>query len=136
MKRWILCISAALSVLLAGGIGQAKGVYDKIAFTRQVSDTLWDIWMMDTDGSNQTRITNNSSQDLMPYFNPQGTKIVFVRISSGSPPSGDVYIMNADGSNQTNLTNNAQLTGTAMSPTPLPRTQAITSPPSPITASP
>jgi len=78
--------------------------------------TDWDIWIMNRDGSSQTMLTNNTYRDTGPCFNPQGTKIVFGRITSTTPIQADVYIMNPDGTNQVNLTDNSTITGPAMSP--------------------
>src|SRR5437667_117730 len=73
----------------------------KIAFT-STRDGDPEIYTMDADGSNQTRLTNNP-YDISPKWSPDGTKIAFLR-SNGF--QYDIYVMNADGSNQTRLTNN------------------------------
>ena len=61
---------------------------------------------MNADGSNQTRLTNNTAFDDGPSFSPDGSKIAFVSARDGGD---EIYIMNADGSNQTRLTNNSPL---------------------------
>ena len=58
---------------------------------------------MDADGSNQTRLTNNSAKDHEPVLSPDGTKIAFYSDRDGND---EVYVMNADGSHQRNLSNN------------------------------
>ena len=58
---------------------------------------------MNADGSNQTRLTNNTADDYFPSFSGDGSKIAFVSDRDGGD---EIYVMNADGSNQTRLTNN------------------------------
>lgn|SRR6266850_4359588 len=53
---------------------------------------------MNSDGSNQTRLTNRMGPDVDPDWSPDGTRIVFTG-------SDGIYVMNADGSNQTRLIN-------------------------------
>ena len=65
--------------------------------------TAPEIYVMNADGTNQIRLTNNTVQDLYPSFSPDGAKILFVSQRDGNP---EIYAMNADGTNQTRLTNN------------------------------
>jgi hypothetical protein len=60
---------------------------------------------MNADGSNQTRLTNNSAIDEYPAFSPDGSRIAFISYRNGN---GDVYVMRSDGSNQVRLTTDAQ----------------------------
>jgi len=87
------------------GTASPTAVYNKIAFTRQQSTTDWDIWIMDADGSNQTKLLDSDAKDMNPHFSPAGKYIAFSRTSGSSPNfTNDVYIMNSDGTNATNLT--------------------------------
>lgn len=75
----------------------------KITFT-SIRDGHQEVYIMNANGSNQTRLTNNPEGNLFSAFSPDGTKIVFISGRDGNP---EVYVMNADGSNQTRLTNTA-----------------------------
>jgi Tol biopolymer transport system component len=63
----------------------------------------WDIYVMNADGSEETRLTMNGRNNMSPFWSPDGNKIVFTSSSSGD---SQIYVMNADGSEQTGLTNN------------------------------
>ncbi|MBC8400329.1 MAG: PD40 domain-containing protein, partial [Candidatus Marinimicrobia bacterium] len=83
----------------------AGSSFPKIVF---VSDRVNDsqIYIMDTDGGNQTRLTNNTSYDDfdgLPQFSPDGSTVLFVSNRDGN---AEIYIMGTDGRNQTRLTNN------------------------------
>jgi|GEM_PF-611678 len=75
----------------------------KIVFT-SLRDGNAEIYVMNADGSNQTRLTNNPANDSWPSLSPDGTKITFNSDKDGG--NDEVYTMDADGTNQTRLTNN------------------------------
>jgi Tol biopolymer transport system component len=58
------------------------GENGKIAFI-STRDGNYEIYVMNPDGSEQTRLTNNPTIDQEPDWSPDGTKIVFVREGSG-----------------------------------------------------
>lgn len=74
---------------------------DKIAFMT-TRDGNYEIYVMNADSSNQTRLTNNSAVDSAPDWSPDGSRIVFTSDRDGNR---EIYTMNSDGSNQTRLTN-------------------------------
>jgi dipeptidyl aminopeptidase/acylaminoacyl peptidase len=63
----------------------------------------WEVYIMNGDGSNQTRLTQSESHDWYPVFTPDGSKIAFESHRDGN---SEIYIMDSDGSNQFRLTNN------------------------------
>ena len=70
-----------------------------------------EIYVMDADGGNQRRLTNNPASDYAPSWSPDGKRIVFVsdrdgHVDANGWPTGDIYVMDADGGNPQNLTNN------------------------------
>ena len=74
----------------------------RIAF-ESIRDGNLEIYVMNADGSNQTRLTDNPASDSDPTWSADGQKIAFASNRDGN---WQIYIMNADGSNQTRLTNN------------------------------
>ncbi|OGU57039.1 MAG: hypothetical protein A2V66_05615 [Ignavibacteria bacterium RBG_13_36_8] len=62
-----------------------------------------EIYIMNADGTAQTRLTQNNAQDLAPDISPDGSKIVFVSNRNGN---FEIYTMNIDGATTIRLTNN------------------------------
>jgi Tol biopolymer transport system component len=62
-----------------------------------------EIFVMNSDGSDQTNISNNEDSDADPSFSPDGSKIAFTSFRDGNY---EIYVMNADGSDQENISNN------------------------------
>jgi Tol biopolymer transport system component len=74
----------------------------QLAKSRIVFTSDSKIYVMNADGSNQTRLTNNPGFDSSPACPFDGSQIAF---ASWQHPNYEIYVMNADGSNQTHLTN-------------------------------
>lgn len=80
----------------------------KIAFTtyRNVTSGFapfnTEIYVMNADGSAQTRLTNSPGEDWFPTWSPDGSKIAF---STNRDGRYQVYVMNADGTGATNVSN-------------------------------
>jgi Tol biopolymer transport system component len=64
-----------------------------------------EIYVMNTDGSNQQRLTYNNDEDWTPAWSPDSTHIAFTSNRNGQ--TYDICVMNADGSNQQQLTANS-----------------------------
>lgn len=95
--------SAALSLSLFAGCARSQDLYTntKIAFT-SFRDGNGEIYVMNPDGSEKRRLTNNPANDRSPSWSPNGKKIAFDSTRDGNR---DIYVMNVDGSEQKRLTN-------------------------------
>ncbi len=73
-----------------------------------------EIYLMNEDGTNARRLTNNTHADGFPALSPDGTRIVFDsnrRRAEGEPlNTSDLFVMNTDGSEQTLLTRGSSAT--------------------------
>jgi Tol biopolymer transport system component len=63
-----------------------------------------DIYVMNTDGSEQINLTTGSPWDIDPAWSPDGRRIAFASGGRDEDNYGEIYVMNADGSNITRLT--------------------------------
>ena len=84
---------------------------DRIAFAHLDVGSLesnpfqWEIYVIDSDGSNRTRLTDDPRDDFSPTWSSDGGEIAFH--SNGNAGAG-VYVMNVDGTNQRKLASAAQ----------------------------
>jgi Tol biopolymer transport system component len=107
-KPWmagaLILMAAALffGTLTTRGEAAFPGTPGKISFD-STRDGNTEIYTMNADGSDPTRLTDNPAIDRDAAFSPDGRRIAFVSERDGN---SEIYIMNADGSNQTRLTNN------------------------------
>jgi Tol biopolymer transport system component/tetratricopeptide (TPR) repeat protein len=60
-----------------------------------------EIYIMNSDGSNQTRLTHENAADDTPVLSPDGSMIAFASRRGGG--GHDLFVMNADGTNQRRL---------------------------------
>ncbi|MGD2217040.1 MAG: hypothetical protein PVJ64_09795 [Gemmatimonadales bacterium] len=79
----------------------------QIAFQSLRGEDRWDIYVIEPDGSNPLRLTNDPAWDNEPAWSPDGTKIAFVA------PGEDIYT--------------TDIGGPAISLSQVPRTRASTS---------
>lgn len=72
----------------------------KIAWVSNV-DGDFEIYRMQGDGTNQTRLTYSPGHDWEPHWSPDGTKIVWRR---GGYDAANIWLMDEDGGNQEQIT--------------------------------
>jgi TolB protein len=73
-----------------------------------------EIYLMDGDGTNPRRLTENAYFDCFPALSPDGSRIVFDsnRLRTGAEPFNtfDLFVMNVDGTEQTHLVRGSSAT--------------------------
>ena len=96
-----------LSVLVVSLWLVTSPLWGKIVFT-SLRDGNSEIYTMDSDGSNQTRLTFHEANDGTSAWSPNGQQIVFRSERDGN---AEIYVMDADGSNQRRLTHHPGIDG-------------------------
>ena len=75
----------------------------RLVYSWWSSPVRYEVSIIDGDGSNEKRLTNNSTDDTAPSLSPDGKKVVFVSERTGQ---SEIFVMNSDGSDQRRLTTN------------------------------
>ncbi len=104
-ERRILGASVIHRLLSIGGGEEPAWSPDneRVAYVSERSEDNSEIYVMNSDGSERTRLTNLSGHDHWPpTWSPDGTRLAFT--SDGTQDKGEIYVMNADGSGLTNVT--------------------------------
>jgi len=73
----------------------------RIAFL-SIRDGDQEIFVMNADGSDETNVTRNESDDFQPRWSPDGTALLFSSESAGG--TSEIFRMDPNGSNLTQLT--------------------------------
>jgi TolB protein len=80
-----------------------------------IEPTVFEIWVMNADGSNKRQVTKLGKASFAPYFFPDGKRIIFA--SNVNDPKGrdfDLYVVNTDGSGLERITFNDSFDGFPM----------------------
>jgi Tol biopolymer transport system component len=65
-----------------------------LVFDRDLGGTNFEIYVMNADGTEVRRLTNDVATDQGPAWSPDGTKIAF---NSDRDGNAEIYVMNVDG---------------------------------------
>jgi len=76
---------------------------DRIAFVSDRDSAGADIYLMDPNGTNVTRLTTDTTNEVHPAWAPDGSKLAFAADRDGD--NGEIYVMDTTGANLLNLTN-------------------------------
>jgi TolB protein len=100
--------------------GRLSNAQEEADFKRLLAQGLvrpskLDIYVMNADGSNKRRLTNNGKANFAPFFHPNGRQIIFS--SNMNDPRGrnfDLFLVNVDGSGLEQVTNHGDFDGFPM----------------------
>lgn len=81
---------------------------------REDPDRNRDLYVMNSDGSDQTRLTTDAADDENPDWSPDGNQIVFESDRDGNG-SNELYLINADGTGLTQLLDDTDENGINLS---------------------
>ena len=105
-----LSITAALGLsclgLYTSQPAKADSTNGKILYvgSRDLDGNDDEIYVMDADGANQTKITDNTDYEYEPAWSADATKVVFTSDRDGDE---EIFVMDLDGTNEVKLTNNS-----------------------------
>ncbi len=81
---------------------------EKIVFERMVDDSSphgnYDLFVIDSDGSNEKRLTDSGWTQGLAAWSPSGDRLVYSVAAVGDEGRYDIYMMNSDGSQIQDLT--------------------------------
>lgn len=92
--------------------------YKDLLAKKLVVPTVFEIWVMNADGSNKRQVTNLGSASFAPFFTPDGKKIIFCtnyfdpnRTDRRRQPNFDLALINLDGTGIERVTFNETFDG-------------------------
>jgi len=89
--------------------------YKRLLGQGLVGPSRLDIWVMNADGSDKRRVTDNAAANFAPYFFPSGDRVIFS--SNMGDPDGrefDLWAVDTDGGNLEQITFTGEFDGFPM----------------------
>ena len=77
---------------------------NRIAFVSGDTAAGFDIYLMDPDGKNRTRLTTGARNNVEPSWKPDGSRLAFASDRTGN---AEIFVMDTSGANAVNVTNNS-----------------------------
>jgi Tol biopolymer transport system component len=111
MNRLRFCAAAVAALVMVAltptGVGATfPGVNGRIIFSRASFATAVNLFSMEPDGSNETRLTSRRRQDFGASWDPDGSRFIYSHDNFDG--TFDLFIRDADGSNPTRVTNSVR----------------------------
>lgn len=98
-------------------VSVAAPLPDRIVYAAEAVNGTTDVWIMDLDGQNKTRLTNTDDLSELGTLSPDGRQIIFLWTGEvGGALSFGYKVMNVDGSGQTPISVSGVIRRPAYSP--------------------
>lgn len=95
--------------------GKELDDYRRLLAQGLIRPSKLDIYVMDADGSNKVRVTDNNAANFAPFFHPDGQRIIFSsNLSDPTSRNFDIYLVNIDGSGLERITFDEEFDGFPM----------------------
>ncbi len=78
---------------------------NRILYARGSGQGFEDVYVMNDDGTNIVRLTNQTDFDEYADWSPDGTKIVYTSVGGNPGGAKQIWIMNTDGTNKHKINN-------------------------------
>ena len=79
--------------------------YQRLLTDNLVRPGVLDIYVMDADGSNKRRLTDNGAANFAPFFHPSGEKVIFAsNVHDPDSRNFDLFLIDIDGTGLEQIT--------------------------------